>query len=297
MRVGIVGWRGMVGSVLMQRMLEERDFDHIEPVFFSTSAAGGKGPDIGRATRSACGTRATSRRSRARRDHHVPGRRLDERDVPEAARGGLERLLHRRREDAAHEGRRGDHPRPGQPRRDRRGARARRAQLHRRQLHGQPDDDGARRPARARSRRMDDLHDLPGGVGRRRAEHARAACSRWARRTSPPRRCSTTRTRRSSTSTARSPASCATSASRPSTSACRWRAVLIPWIDKDLGNGMSLEEWKGGAELNKILGRGAGASADPGRVDLRAHRRDALPLAGADDQAAARTCRWRRSRR
>ena len=50
MRVGIVGWRGMVGSVLLQRMLEERDFDHIEPTFFSTSAAGGKGPDIGRAT-------------------------------------------------------------------------------------------------------------------------------------------------------------------------------------------------------------------------------------------------------
>ena len=45
MRVGIVGWRGMVGSVLVQRMREERDFDHIEPVFFSTSQAGGKGPD------------------------------------------------------------------------------------------------------------------------------------------------------------------------------------------------------------------------------------------------------------
>jgi aspartate-semialdehyde dehydrogenase len=50
MRVGIVGWRGMVGSVLMQRMLEERDFDHIEPTFFSTSAAGGKGPSIGGST-------------------------------------------------------------------------------------------------------------------------------------------------------------------------------------------------------------------------------------------------------
>src|SRR3990170_1592642 len=47
-RVGIVGWRGMVGSVLMQRMREERDFDHIEPAFFSTSQAGGRGPDIGR---------------------------------------------------------------------------------------------------------------------------------------------------------------------------------------------------------------------------------------------------------
>jgi aspartate-semialdehyde dehydrogenase len=47
-RAGIVGWRGMVGSVLVQRMREERDFDHVEPVFFSTSRAGGKGPDIGR---------------------------------------------------------------------------------------------------------------------------------------------------------------------------------------------------------------------------------------------------------
>jgi aspartate-semialdehyde dehydrogenase len=37
----------MVGSVLMQRMREERDFDHIEPVFFTTSSVGGKGPDVG----------------------------------------------------------------------------------------------------------------------------------------------------------------------------------------------------------------------------------------------------------
>lgn len=44
MIVGLVGWRGMVGSVLMQRMQEERDFDHIEPVFFSTSNPGGQAP-------------------------------------------------------------------------------------------------------------------------------------------------------------------------------------------------------------------------------------------------------------
>src|SRR2546426_5232302 len=50
LRVGIVGWRGMVGSVVVQRMREERDFDHIDPVFFSTSQAGGKGPVIGRDT-------------------------------------------------------------------------------------------------------------------------------------------------------------------------------------------------------------------------------------------------------
>jgi aspartate-semialdehyde dehydrogenase len=47
-KVGLIGWRGMVGSVLMGRMKEERDFDHIDPVFFTTSNPGGKGPDIGK---------------------------------------------------------------------------------------------------------------------------------------------------------------------------------------------------------------------------------------------------------
>lgn len=42
--VGLVGWRGMVGSVLMDRMSQEGDFAHIEPLFFSTSNAGGKAP-------------------------------------------------------------------------------------------------------------------------------------------------------------------------------------------------------------------------------------------------------------
>ncbi len=45
-RVGLVGWRGMVGSVLMQRMQQEKDFDHIEPIFFSTSNAGGNAPSM-----------------------------------------------------------------------------------------------------------------------------------------------------------------------------------------------------------------------------------------------------------
>ena len=47
-RVGLVGWRGMVGSVLMRRMQEERDFELIEPAFFTTSNVGGSGPKIGR---------------------------------------------------------------------------------------------------------------------------------------------------------------------------------------------------------------------------------------------------------
>lgn len=48
MRVGFVGWRGMVGSVLMERMLAENDFADIEPVFFTTSNVGGQGPAIGK---------------------------------------------------------------------------------------------------------------------------------------------------------------------------------------------------------------------------------------------------------
>ena len=47
-RVGLVGWRGMVGSVLIQRMRVEQDFDLIEPVFFTTSQVGGRGPAIGK---------------------------------------------------------------------------------------------------------------------------------------------------------------------------------------------------------------------------------------------------------
>jgi len=46
-RVGIIGWRGMVGSVLLDRMREERDFNLAAPTFFSTSQAGGDAPDIG----------------------------------------------------------------------------------------------------------------------------------------------------------------------------------------------------------------------------------------------------------
>ncbi len=49
-RVGLVGWRGMVGSVLMDRMVAENDFALIDPVFFTTSNVGGQGPAIGKDT-------------------------------------------------------------------------------------------------------------------------------------------------------------------------------------------------------------------------------------------------------
>ena len=50
MKVGLVGWRGMVGSVLMQRMVEENDLAAVTPVFFSTSQAGQPAPDFGQGT-------------------------------------------------------------------------------------------------------------------------------------------------------------------------------------------------------------------------------------------------------
>jgi aspartate-semialdehyde dehydrogenase len=48
MKVGMIGWRGMVGSVLMQRMRDENDFADIEPIFFTTSQAGEAAPDVGK---------------------------------------------------------------------------------------------------------------------------------------------------------------------------------------------------------------------------------------------------------
>lgn len=55
LKVGFVGWRGMVGSVLMQRMQEDGDFDGIEPIFFTTSQVGQAGRHRrGRASTQGC---------------------------------------------------------------------------------------------------------------------------------------------------------------------------------------------------------------------------------------------------
>jgi aspartate-semialdehyde dehydrogenase len=51
LKVAFVGWRGMVGSVLLGRMIEERDFDGIDCSFFTTSNVGGKGPDVGQGSK------------------------------------------------------------------------------------------------------------------------------------------------------------------------------------------------------------------------------------------------------
>ncbi len=70
---------------------------------------------------------------------------------------------------------------------------------------------------------------------------------------------------------------------------------LLPWIDADLGNGQSREEWKGHAETNKILGRESRPVR--GRRTVRARGRDALPQPGASRSSSGATCRSRRSNR
>lgn len=87
-RVGLVGWRGMVGSVLMQRMREENDFADIDPVFFTTSQAGKPAPpDVGKdgvpPLQDAFDIDILKGGSGC--DRYLSGRRLHHRGLPEAA--------------------------------------------------------------------------------------------------------------------------------------------------------------------------------------------------------------------
>jgi aspartate-semialdehyde dehydrogenase len=90
LRVGIVGWRGMVGSVLVQRMREERDFDHIEPVFFSTSQVGAKAPAIGRDAAPVANATDVAALAQLPCDRVLPGRRLHQEIYPKLRQRRLE---------------------------------------------------------------------------------------------------------------------------------------------------------------------------------------------------------------
>ena len=175
-RVGLVGWRGMVGSVLMDRMQAEGDFAHFEPVFFSTSNVGGSGPKVGgKETGKLLDAKSVEALKKDRDRRHLPGRRLHERGLSAAPRRRLEGLLDRCGQCAADEGRRGHHSRSGQLARDRGRAGQGGEGLCRRQLHGQPDADGPARPVSSWPGGMDDQHDLPGRQRGWGPEHARAA--------------------------------------------------------------------------------------------------------------------------
>ena len=165
----------MVGSVLVQRMLEEGDFELIDPRFFSTSQAGGQAPAVGKPVSRVEDARDLEALATTDVLISCQGGDYTNEIYPQLRAGRLDGLLDRRRVHAAHGRRRGDRPRPGEPPGDRRGAGQRRQELHRRQLHRQPDADGHRRPVSRRPGRVDHGDDLPGGVGRRGAAHARAA--------------------------------------------------------------------------------------------------------------------------
>ena len=210
MRVGIIGWRGMVGSVLVDRMREEGDFDLIDPVFFSTTQAGSPAPAIGRAVPAV--KDAKDLRELADTDALIScqGGDYTNEIYPAASRGRLGRILDRRRVGAAHGRRRGDRARSRQPGRHR--PRARRAacssfiggnctvSLMLMAMAGlfcagpgrvdhHDDVSGSvrrRRPADARARRAD-------GLGAQRCaallpilhRHPRASIARWRTRCAP----------------------------------------------------------------------------------------------------------------
>ena len=73
LRVGFIGWRGMVGSVLMQRMREENDFAELKPVFFSTSNVGRRSTARSRAPERFCRMRAIWNTRGVRRADQLPG--------------------------------------------------------------------------------------------------------------------------------------------------------------------------------------------------------------------------------
>jgi aspartate-semialdehyde dehydrogenase len=261
LKTAIVGWRGMVGSVLMQRMTAERDFDHIDPVFFSTSQAGGAGPDIGRHT----GTLQDANDIDA----------LAQCDVVVTCQGGdYTNAVHPRLRAAGWKGYWIDAASALRMRDD--------AVIILDPVNRDVIDTGLASGVRdyvggnctvslmmmalgglfraghiewitsmtyqaasgAGAQNMRELVEQMGAV------HAAAA------------------------SLLREPASAILDIDRAVTSTLRsaefpqaqfgapLAGSLIPWIDKDLGNGQSREEWKGSAETNKILGRTA-ANAIP----------------------------------
>ena len=172
---GLVGWRGMVGSVLLERMRAEGDFALIEPVFFSTSNAGGAAPAEAKNESKLCDAYDIAALKRCEIVITAQGGEYTKKVYPELRAAGwkgywIDAAKTLRMQDDAviildpvnlqrHPGR----------------AEARRARLHRRQLHGELHADGRGRAVQGRPGRVDDMHHLPGRIRRRRAAHARAA--------------------------------------------------------------------------------------------------------------------------
>jgi len=263
--VGIIGWRGMVGSVLLDRMREEKDFEHVAPVFFSTSQAGVAAPDLG------CAASAQDAKSAHAKVH-------DANDI--AALAKLPMLISAQGGDYTED----IHPR-----------------LRAAGWQGYWIDAASTLRMRENAVIVLDPVNLPvmqsattagvkdfiggnctvslmlmavGGLLRAGAvdwitamtyQSASGAGAKHMRELLEQMGA----LHRSASSLLHDPASGILDIDRAVSAALRspefpraqfgvpLAASLIPWIDKDLGNGQSREEWKAGAEANKILGTGA----------------------------------------
>ncbi|MCS6765555.1 MAG: aspartate-semialdehyde dehydrogenase [Candidatus Protistobacter heckmanni] len=266
-RVGLVGWRGMVGSVLMQRMQDEGDFANFEPVFFSTSNAGGKAPALGKGADVLADANDVAALSRCDIIVTCQGGDYTSEIYPKLRASGWKGFW----VDAA-------------------------STLRMKQdaiIVLDPVNLGVIKQALSKGVRdyiggnctvscmlmgLGGLfqHDLvewmtsmtyqaASGGG---AQHMRELFTQFGTLNAEVR------------SLLDDPASAILEIDRKilakqhSLSADETRNFgvplagnLIPWIDKDLGNGVSREEWKGGAETNKILGRGEGFGSAPIPVD------------------------------
>jgi aspartate-semialdehyde dehydrogenase len=259
LRVAFVGWRGMVGSVLLQRMLEEKDFTLIEPAFFTTSKVGGEGPAIGR-------------RGAALRDAHDVAS-LGEYEVIVTCQGGdYTSEIYPKLRAAGWDGYWIDA-----------------AKTLRMQEDAVIILDPVNRPVidAALERGVKNYiggnctvslmmmavaglfrHDLVEWMTCMTYQAASGAGAQAMRELLQQMGAA----HLAAKSLLDDPASAILDIDRNVAGILRderfptqhtgvpLAGSLIPWIDKDLGNGTSLEEWKGGAETNKILGRAAAAS-------------------------------------
>ena len=284
LRVGIVGWRGMVGSVLVQRMREERDFDHVEPVFFSTSQAGGQGPAIGKAAGpvknatdvaelkklpviiSCQGGDYTSEIYPKLRSEGWKGYWIDAAStlrMKDDAIIILDPVNMGLIKDAVAKGTKdfiGGNCTVSLMLMGMAGLFQRDEVEWMTSMTYQAASGQGAAAMRDLVAQMAQVGSAAGSADERSGLRDPRHRPRGERVDPLAHRC------------------------RRRTSATRSRAACSPWIDKDLGNGQSREEWKAQAEANKILGRNGHADSD-GR-HLRAHRRDALPQPGAHHQAA-----------
>jgi aspartate-semialdehyde dehydrogenase len=232
MRVGFVGARGMVGSVLLQRMLEENDFALIEPEFFSASHVGAEAPAIGKPVG-------------ALKDAHDIGALAAQEVVITCQGGDYTTAIYPKLRAAGWNGYWIDA--------------AKTLRMH---------DDGGNCTVSLMVMALAGLfrHDLiewmtcmtyqaasgGGAQAMRELLQQMGETHAAARRLLDDPNSAILAIDREVTGVLRAPHLPTAHTGVP------LAGSLIPWIDRDLGNGTSLEEWKGSAETNKILGRAAG---------------------------------------